>query len=61
VEAKIRSNSPKVSASIEVSSDAELVHVTFHSAQEAITPGQAGVFFEGDKVIGGGWIESVDD
>jgi tRNA-specific 2-thiouridylase len=61
VEAKIRSNSPKVAASIEVSSDAEVAHVIFHSAQEAITPGQAGVFFEGDKVIGGGWIESVDD
>ncbi len=33
--------------------------VTFEAAQMAITPGQAAVFYNGDRVIGGGWIESA--
>jgi tRNA-specific 2-thiouridylase len=31
--------------------------VTFDAPQTAITPGQAVVFYEGDRVAGGGWIE----
>lgn len=37
-----------------------LVQVTFDVPQRAITPGQAAVFFEGDRVAGGGWIEPID-
>lgn len=31
--------------------------VTFQEPQFAITPGQAGVIYDGDEVLGGGWIE----
>jgi tRNA-specific 2-thiouridylase len=35
-----------------------IVTIDFDEPQPAITPGQAAVFYQGDEVIGGGWIES---
>ena len=35
---------------------ADEVLVTFDEPQRAVTPGQAAVFYEGDVVVGGGWI-----
>ncbi len=35
------------------------VRVLFDSPQAAITPGQAAVFYDGDRVLGGGWIKSA--
>jgi tRNA-specific 2-thiouridylase len=32
-------------------------HLTFDDPQVAISPGQAVVFYNGDDVVGGGWIE----
>ena len=32
------------------------VRVVFDQPQRAITPGQAAVFYDGDEVVGGGWI-----
>ena len=36
------------------------VQVTFDEPQRAITPGQAVVFYDGDVVVGGGWIVRQD-
>jgi tRNA-specific 2-thiouridylase len=36
---------------------ADRAHVRFDDPQIAVTPGQAVVFYSGDEVVGGGWIE----
>jgi tRNA-specific 2-thiouridylase len=37
------------------------VRVAFDEAQAAITPGQAAVFYDDDAVVGGGWIQTVEE
>jgi tRNA-uridine 2-sulfurtransferase len=37
--------------------DADRAHVVFDTPQAAVTPGQAVVFYDGDCVLGGGWID----
>lgn len=54
VEVKIRYKSAPAKAVI--SREGELVRVTFSEPQAGITPGQAGVFYQGNVVIGGGVI-----
>jgi tRNA-specific 2-thiouridylase len=38
-----------------VSGSNQLVAI-FDEPQRAVTPGQAAVFYDGDEVVGGGWI-----
>ena len=37
--------------------DADRVQATFDEPQTAVAPGQAVVFYAGDEVVGGGWID----
>jgi tRNA-specific 2-thiouridylase len=57
VAVKIRHKHQPAPATIE-STGPDQVLVTFDEPQRAITPGQAAVFYDGDIVVGGGWIES---
>ena len=52
---KIRSRDEGGSATITPISDTEAV-VKFDEPRRAITPGQATVFYDGEYVLGGGWI-----
>ena len=52
---KIRHRHEPAAALIERVGDDEIL-VTFDEPQRAITPGQAAVFYDGDVVVGGGWI-----
>jgi len=54
VKAKIRHRHEPADA--EVRMEGEKALVTFDEPQRAITPGQAVVFYDGDIVMGGGWI-----
>jgi tRNA-specific 2-thiouridylase len=55
VTVKIRHRHEAAPATIEKSGRDEIV-ATFDEPQRAITPGQAAVFYDGDIVVGGGWI-----
>ena len=56
VTAKIRHRHEPAEAIAVQTADDEL-QVTFDEPQRAITPGQAVVLYDGDMVVGGGWIK----
>jgi tRNA-specific 2-thiouridylase len=57
VQAKIRHRHEPAPATIEpVNNENGETLVTFDDPQRAITPGQAVVFYDGNLVVGGGWI-----
>ena len=57
-EAKIRYNATPQPAKVHCSGDDQLT-VVFDEPQSAIAPGQAVVCYDGDVVLGGGWIDSA--
>ena len=54
---KIRNKHAAAAATLHPTSDPARVEVVFDEAQRAVTPGQGAVFYDGDLVLGGGWIE----
>jgi tRNA-specific 2-thiouridylase len=54
---KIRNKHAAAEATLCGTGDANRVEVRFDQPQRAITPGQGAVFYDGDLVLGGGWIE----
>jgi tRNA-specific 2-thiouridylase len=55
VRVKIRHRHEGAAAVVERCGEDEML-VKFDEAQRAVTPGQAAVFYDGDVVVGGGWI-----
>jgi tRNA-specific 2-thiouridylase len=60
VRVKIRHRHEPAWATLEPANSAEAgsdeVIATFDEPQRAVTPGQSAVFYDGDEVVGGGWI-----
>ncbi|MFT3787008.1 MAG: tRNA 2-thiouridine(34) synthase MnmA [Tepidisphaeraceae bacterium] len=59
VQAKIRYNADPQPATM-LRTGLDEIRVTFDEPQSAITPGQAVVCYDGDVVLGGGWIERAE-
>ncbi|MFY8268367.1 MAG: aminomethyltransferase beta-barrel domain-containing protein, partial [Terrimicrobiaceae bacterium] len=55
ISVKIRYAHPGTEATVE-SLPAGKARIELDTPQRAVTPGQAAVFYDGDVVIGGGWI-----
>jgi len=53
---KIRSRGPEKSGTV-TALDGRKALIEFDDPQLAVTPGQACVFYQGEKVFGGGWID----
>ncbi len=58
IKAKIRYRHMEDDALVELCSDGEAL-VEFKKPQRAMAPGQAIVFYKGNRVLGGGWIDKV--
>jgi len=56
VKIKIRHRHEPAWATLEPDAAIGEVTATFDEPQRAVTPGQSAVFYDGDEVVGGGWI-----
>jgi tRNA-specific 2-thiouridylase len=54
---KIRNKHVAAHATLFAAGRATRVEVVFDEPQRAVTPGQGAVFYDGDLILGGGWIE----
>ncbi len=57
-QAKVRYNSDPVPARVRATGD-DALEVAFVDPVLAVTPGQAVVVYDGDRVMGGGWIDAA--
>jgi tRNA-specific 2-thiouridylase len=55
VQIKIRHRHEPAWATLKAAGSDEVI-ATFDEPQRAVTPGQSAVFYDGDEVVGGGWI-----
>ena len=55
-EVQVRYRSPAIPCRLQLA-DEHSVQVYFEDIDVAVTPGQAAVFYDGERVLGGGWIE----
>lgn len=58
VQAKVRSLARPVPARLEGLGDTR--RLVFENAEYGVAPGQAAVIYAGDRVLGGGWIQSTE-
>lgn len=56
--AKIRSTRPGVPARLFM--EGTRVRLVLEEAEAGVSPGQAAVFYDGDRVLGGGWIDRAE-
>ena len=54
-----RYNEPAVEGSI-AAVDGDTARLAFSAPQSGVAPGQAAVLYDGDRVLGGGWIERTE-
>jgi len=59
VTVRIRSRHPGVRATVRAADEDGEVEVEFAEPQRGVTPGQAAVFYQGSRVLGGCWIRQA--
>lgn len=58
---RIRHRGPVLACRVEATDEPDVVRVVLHAAARAVAPGQGAVFYDGERVLGGGWIRQAVD